>query len=61
MEYQQLVKLLYNNSDKKFDEFNNKIVNSGVQSIGCTVPFVRKIAKSTTLTEALSYPDHQYF
>lgn len=61
MVYQQLLNLLFENSDKKFDEFNSKIINSGVKTIGCTVPFVRKLAKKTTLTEALAYPDHQYF
>ena len=61
MEYKQLVQILVENSDKKFDEFNNKIINSGVRTIGCTVPFVRQIAKKTTLAEALSYPSHEYF
>lgn len=61
MEYQQLLHLLRENSDGRFDEFNNKIINSGVRTIGCTVPFVRKVAKQTSLDDALSYPDHEYY
>lgn len=53
--------LLRENSNGKFDEFNNKIINSGVKTIGCTVPFMRNVAKQTTLAEVLTYPDHEYY
>lgn len=58
--YNQLVYYLKSNSDAKFDEFNSKIVNSGIATIGCTVPFVRKLAKSCSVDFALSLPVNQY-
>lgn len=61
MTYEELIQTLVNNSDKKFDEFNNKIINSGVATIGCKIPFLRKIAKNLTLSEVESFPIHQYF
>ncbi|MCM1289202.1 MAG: DNA alkylation repair protein [Corallococcus sp.] len=61
MEYQQLLRVLRENSDGNFDEFNRKIISSSVRTIGCTVPFVRKLAKQTTLKESLSYPYHEYY
>ena len=41
-DYSQLLKTLKSNSNAEFDEFNKKIVNSDIHTIGCTVPFVRK-------------------
>ena len=61
MTYEELIHTLRENSDKAFDEFNNKIINSGVATIGCKVPFVRKLAKEFTLSEVESFPIHQYF
>lgn len=61
MEYQELLRLLCEHSDGKFNEFNSKIINSGVKTIGCTVPYVRKVAKQTELEEVMSYPDHEYY
>ena len=61
MTYDELIHILKSNSDKKFDEHNNKIINSGVATIGCKVPFVRKLAKNFTLSEVESFPVHQYF
>lgn len=61
MTYETLVHTLKENSDRQFDEFNSKIVNSGVATIGCKVPFVRKLAKHFTVAEAESFPVHQYF
>ncbi|MCH5157036.1 MAG: DNA alkylation repair protein [Clostridiales bacterium] len=61
MTYTGLIQILRENSDKQYDEFNNKIINSGVATIGCKIPFLRKIAKSLTLVEVESYPVHQYF
>lgn len=58
--YDKLLDCLRANSDVKFDEFNNKIVNSGIPTIGCTVPFIRKLAKSCKLDFALSLPVNRY-
>lgn len=58
--YEQLVEYLKINSNAKFDEFNSKIVNSNIQTIGCTVPFVRKLAKSCSLDFALSMPVNDF-
>lgn len=58
--YNQLVEYLKSNSNAKFDDFNSKIVNSNIATIGCTVPFVRKLAKSLDLEFALSLPVNQY-
>lgn len=59
-DYNRLIDYLKTNSDVKFDEFNKKIVNSNVATIGCTVPFVRSVAKSCTLEFALSLPINEY-
>ena len=61
MTYETLIQTLLENSDKQFDEFNNKIINSGVATIGCKIPFLRKVAKSITLSEVENFPVHQYF
>lgn len=58
--YNQLLEYLKSNSNDKFDEFNSKIVNSGIPTIGCTVPFVRQTAKACSLDFALSLPINQY-
>lgn len=59
-DYSQLLKTLKSNSNAEFDEFNKKIVNSDIPTIGCTVPFVRKLAKNCSLDFALSLPVNQY-
>ena len=61
MTYEALIQTLKENSDRQFDEFNTKIINSGVQTIGCKVPFVRKLAKNFTVAEVENFPVHQYF
>jgi len=58
--YEQLVEYLKENSDVKFNEFNSKIVNSDVKTIGCTVPFVRKLAKSLSFDFVMSLPVNRY-
>lgn len=60
LDYNQLIQFLKANADAKFDEFNSKVVNSGIPTIGCTVPFVRKLAKSCNLDFALSLPINKY-
>lgn len=63
MNYDQLIELFQQNSNQKYDDFNSKIVNSGVRTIGCTVPFVRSVAKKhlQSLNEAVALPTHDYF
>ena len=61
MTYETLIQTLKENSNKQFDDFNSKIVNSSVQTIGCTVPFVRKLAKQFTVEEVEFFPLHHYF
>lgn len=60
LSYNELLKILQSNSNAKFDEFNRKIVNSSIATIGCTVPFVRSLAKRVSLEFALSLPVNQY-
>ena len=61
MDYQTLLQTLKENSNKSYDDFNNVVVNSGVPTIGCTVPFMRKLAKSFSLEEVESFPVHAFF
>lgn len=58
MTYQQIIEQLQLNSSDKYKAFNDKISNSGVLSIGCTVPFLRAFAKSTKmpLDEVITLP-----
>lgn len=58
--YDRLIDCLKSNSDVKFDEFNSKIVNSNIPTIGCTVPFIRSIAKKCSLDFAMSLPVNQF-
>lgn len=60
-EYESLLEILKNNSDKKYNDFNNKIINSSVPTIGCKTPFVRKLARNYSLEQALVFPLHQYY
>ncbi len=61
MNYFQLVEHLQQNADSAYNQFNAKIVNSGVPTIGCTVPFLRKLSKSFTVSQVLQFPTHQFF
>ena len=61
MDYQSLIQTLVQNSNKAYDDFNNPIVNSKVPTIGCTVPFVRKLAKSFAVEEVESFPVHAFY
>lgn len=56
----QLIEYLKANCDAKFNDFNSKIVNSNIATIGCTVPFVRKTAKRCDLDFVLSLPVNLY-
>lgn len=61
MTYKQLVQTLQEHSNKKFDDFNNTIIKSGVPTVGCTLPFVRSLAKLCTLHEVENFPIHSYY
>ena len=61
MDYQTLLQTRRENSNKAYDDFNNPIINSGVPTIGCTVPFVRKLAKSFSVEEVESFPVNAYY
>ena len=61
MNYEKLLETLRENSNRTYDEFNNTVINSEVPTIGCTVPFVRKLAKSFNLEELESLPVHAFY
>ena len=61
MNYETLLQILRENSNKDYDEFNNPIINSHVPTIGCTIPFMRKFAKSFSVEEVESFPVHAYY
>ncbi len=63
IDYQQLLQLLLDNCNQKYNQFNSKIVNSDVRAIGCTVPFLRKVAKQYVgmLDEMVALPTHDYY
>ncbi len=63
MNFEQLVLEFRSVSDKKYDGFNRKIINSGVPTIGCRIPDIRKVAARSSLTceEALNLPTHVYY
>lgn len=60
-EHENLVAILKANSDKKYDDFNKKIINSGVATIGCKTPFVRKLAKDYSVEQVMQFPLHEYY
>ena len=61
MNYETLVAVLKENSNKTYDEFNNTVVNSNVPTIGCTLPFMRKLAKNFSVEEVANLPVHDYY
>lgn len=63
MDYNALIMQFRENSNGKYDDFNNKIINSNVKTIGCTVPFVRSVSKqfADSLDEVMSLPVHEYY
>ena len=58
MNYSQLLKELQNNVDVKYKEFNDKIVNANVPSLGCRMPYLRKLAKKLTVEDVVGFPVH---
>ena len=61
MNYETFIQTLKENSNKTYDQFNNTIVNSGVPTIGCAIPFMRKLAKNFSLDEVESMPIHAFY
>ena len=61
MNYETLIETLMANSNKSYDDFNNTVINSQVPTIGCTIPFVRKLAKSFTVEEVEELPVHAFY
>lgn len=47
--YEQVKDAIMNAVDKKYDNFNNKIVNSSYPTVGVRIPALRKIVKSTDI------------
>lgn len=61
MPYEQILDTLRQNSNSKLAGFNNKINNSSVPAIGCTLPFVRRLAKQCDVQDAESFPTHEFY
>ncbi len=61
MTYESLLETFRQNSVKQFDNYRNPVINSDVRSMGCTVPFVRRVAKGVTLEQAESFPVHDWW
>ena len=61
MNYETLLQTLRDNSNRTYDEFNNTLINSEVPTIGCTIPFLRKLAKGFTVEEVESFPIHAFY
>lgn len=61
MTYDNVLQELRQNGNAKPCGFNNNIINSGVPAIGCTIPFVRQLAKRCSLAETANFPVHTFF
>ncbi len=61
MQYEQLVKILKENGDVEKVAFQKKIANTSVPNLGCTIPFLRRLAKNISLEEMQSFPIHEYY
>ena len=61
MNYETLVQTLKENSNRTYDEFNNTIVNSKVSTIGCTLPYMRKLAKGFSVEDVEGFPVHEFY
>ena len=51
MNYEDILKLLEHNKDFKYKIFNDKIVNTKMNTIGVRVPVLRKISKKIAKTD----------
>ena len=61
MNYETLIHTLKENSNKAYDNFNNPIINSGVPTIGCSLPYMRKLAKEFGVEEVEGFPVHAFY
>lgn len=61
LNYQDLLTVLFKNSDEKYNSFNSKLLNTGVKTIGCRVPVLRKLAKLFTWEEVIDLPENEYY
>ena len=61
MNYETLVQTLKENSNKAYDDFNNTVVNSKVPTIGCPLPYMRKLAKTFTVDDVEGFPVHAFY
>ncbi len=48
--YDECLRALYDGADKKYDVFNNKIVNSEYRTVGVRTPKIRAVAKAVPLS-----------
>ena len=49
--YAQVKAAIMDASEKKYDDFNNKIVNSTYPTVGVRMPIMRKIVKSADINK----------
>ena len=61
MTYETLIQTLKENSNRTYDEFNSTVINSKVATIGCSLPFMRKLAKDFSVEEVESMPVHDFY
>lgn len=61
MTYEQVIEILSKNGNSKLAGFNNKIINSSVPAIGCTLPFVRGLAKRCSVSDVELFPVHAFY
>ena len=61
MTYETLIQTLKENSNRAYDDFNSTVINSKVATIGCSLPFMRKLAKDFSVEEVESMPVHAYY
>lgn len=61
MNYETLIATLRQNGSQAYDEFNKTVINSEVATIGCSLPFMRKLAKSFTVEEVENFPLHAFY
>ncbi len=63
MQYQQLLSILEENADPKYQEFHKRLLkNDNINVLGVRVPILRKIAKQFKgdIDNLLSFPDEYY-
>lgn len=62
IDFDSLLNQMRANSSKTFDDFNKKIINSSIETIGCSVPFIRKLAKTYArqIDEVIELPTNAF-